>query len=199
MTTTTRIRSTLSFSLAGRRAESALKVAGVVGFALLTALAAQATVPIPGTPVPMTLQSLSVTLAALTLGGRLGALSMSLYLLLGMAGLPVYADASGGLHTTLGATGGYLLGFILAQPIMARAARTRTGAYAGWKGLVAALVLGHAVIFALGVFWLKIRLGFDWASALDGGLWPFLPGTLIKGAAAFFLGLIVTPRTCLRG
>ncbi len=198
MTTTTRSHSILSFNPTGARVESALKVAGVVGFALLTALSAQAVVPIPGTPVPMTLQTLSVTVAALTLGGRLGALSMTLYLLLGMIGLPVYADASGGLHATLGATGGYLLGFILAQPIMAHAARTPTGAYAGWKGLLAALVLGHAAIFALGVLWLKIRLDLDLASAFDLGLWPFLPGSLIKGAAAFLLGLLVTPWVCRR-
>lgn len=189
----------LPLGLNARKVELGLQVTGVVGFALLTALCAQVTIPIPGTPVPVTLQTLGVTLAALTLGGRLGAMSMALYVLLGMVGLPVYADASGGWHVVIGATGGYLLGFVLAQPLMARAARTQTGAYAGWRGVVTALVVGHLVIFACGVAWLKLQLGLEWAAALDQGLWPFLPGSLVKGGAALFAGLLVAPWACRRG
>lgn len=189
----------LPLGLNARKLDIALQVTGVVGFALLTALCAQVTIPIPGTPVPVTLQTLGVTMAALALGGRLGLMSMGLYVLLGVVGFPVYADASGGWHVVIGATGGYLLGFILAQPLMARAARTPTGAYAGWRGVVTALVVGHVVIFACGVTWLKLRLGLAWPTALDQGLWPFLPGSLVKGGAALFAGLLVAPWACRRG
>lgn len=190
---------TLPLGLNARKLDIALRVTGVVGFALLTALCAQVTIPIPGTPVPVTLQTLAVTVAALTLGGRLGALSMGLYVLLGMVGLPVYADASGGVNVVIGATGGYLLGFILAQPLMARSLRTGQGAYAGWRGVVTALVVGHLVIFACGVVWLQLQLGLGWALALDQGLWPFLPGSVVKGGAALFAGLLVAPWACRRG
>lgn len=189
----------MPLGLNARKIDVALQATGVAGFALLTALCAQVTIPIPGTPVPVTLQTLAVTMAALTLGGRLGALSMGLYVLLGMMGLPVYADASGGLNVVIGATGGYLLGFILAQPLMARSVRTGAGAYAGWRGVVTALVVGHLVIFACGVAWLNLQLGLGWAAALDQGLWPFLPGSLVKGGAALFAGLLVAPWACRRG
>lgn len=179
--------------LDSRKGIALTRAVGVVGFALLTALCAQVTIPIPGTPVPVTLQTLAVTLAALTLGGRYGAMSMGLYVLLGMAGVPVYAEASGGWQVVWGATGGYLLGFVLAQPFMAAAARAGTGQLAGWRGVLTALVVGHIVIFALGVTWLKLRMGTEWATALNQGLWPFLPGSLVKGGVAFFAGLLIAP------
>lgn len=190
---------TIPLGLNARRADLALRATGVLGFALLTAVFAQVAIPIPGTPVPVTLQTLAVTMAAFALGGRLGALSMGLYVLIGMAGFPVYANGDGGWEASFGATGGFLLGFILAQPVMAWAARTPDGRYAGWRGVVTALVVGHVVIFTLGVGWLKLSLGVAWPAALDMGLWPFLPGSLVKGGAALFFGLLVAPWMCRRG
>lgn len=179
-------------------ADFALKVALVVGFALLTALAAQASIYLPGTPVPITLQTLTVTLAALTLGPRLGAVSMALYITLALVGLPVLAEAKSGYQIVIGATGGYLLGFILAQPVIAYAARNGK-AFGGAKGLIASMVLGYAVIFACGVLWLALRMNLSFPEALKQGFWPFLPGTIVKSLAAFMVGFAVTPWAIKRG
>ncbi|MDX2116458.1 MAG: biotin transporter BioY, partial [Planctomycetota bacterium] len=157
-------------------ADLALRAAGVVGFAALTALASQWSIPVPGTPVPMTLQTLAVTLCAFTMGPRLGLMSMLLYFAAAAAGAPVLADGAGGWNTAIGATGGYLLGFMLAQPVMAFAARNGK-AFGGAKALLAALVMGNATIFAAGVTWLAIHQNLSLADALDQGLWPFLPGS----------------------
>ena len=100
------------------RSGLAAAAAGVIGFALLTALGAAVRIPLPFTPVPITLQTLFVLLAGVTLGPRLGAASMAFYLLLGTAGYHVFAGSERcGLQTIFGPTGGYLLGFLLAQPL----------------------------------------------------------------------------------
>lgn len=162
-----------------------------VVFVLVLALAARVSLTIPGTPVPITLQTLVVTLAAFTLGARWGMLSMVLYWLLGGLGAPVFAEGASGWQSALGPTGGYLLGFVLAQPVMAAVAR-KDGAFAGGRGLIAALVLGSAVIMASGVTWLAIAIG-DLSLALSQGLWPFLPGMVIKSAVALGLGYFLVP------
>lgn len=176
----------------------ALKVFGVVGFAALTAAAAQASIPVAGTPIPMTLQTLAVTLCALTMGPRLGAMSMLLYLGAAAAGAPVLAESSGGWASVIGASGGYLIGFVLAQPVMALAARNGK-AFGGAKGLIASLVLGNVVVFTCGVLWLALYMKEGWSEALADGLWPFLPGTVIKSAAAFILGFGLVPWSIKRG
>lgn len=177
------------------------RAAGVVVLAMLTAACAQVTIPVPGSPVPVTLQTFSVVLAGLTLGPRLGAASMTLYALMGLLGLPVYADASGGLRVALGATGGYLAGFVVAAACAGMVARMGRGAPGGAAGrtpsagaLVLAALAANVLVFALGVPWLKMVLACDWGTALDKGLWPYLPGTLVKipmsVAAAAGLGVM---------
>ncbi len=172
----------------------ALRAAAVVGFALLTALAAQVAFPIPGTPVPVTLQTLAVTLAAVTLGPRFGALSMALYLALGLLGAPVFADASSGPSILFGATGGYLLAFLLVPPLTAFALRSNdTNAATGWRGVLAQVILANLVIFTLGVAWLAVFADLTLSDALTKGLYPFLPGTIIKSAIALGLGTAIAP------
>lgn len=165
-------------------------VAGVVLFAALTAVSAQVAIPLPETPVPITLQSLVVVLAGITLGPRLGAASMIFYLLLGMAGYHVFALQRWGLATLAGATGGYLLGFVLAQPAVGLLCRPGRRA---WLGVLLATVVGNAVIFACGVLWLKLWLAVDLWRALELGLWPFLPGTALKGVLTIALGCALLP------
>ena len=101
------------------RTADVLLVAGGAG---LTALCAQIAIPVPGSPVPITGQTFAVCLVSAALGLRRGVASMSLYLVLGLIGLPVYSDASSGMHVVLGATGGYLVGFVLAAAVMGWAA-----------------------------------------------------------------------------
>src|SRR3954467_8614038 len=97
----------------------------VLGAALLTALCAQVSIPVPGSPVPITGQTFAVLLCGAALGANRGAAAMGLYLLLGVVGLPVYADADSGVHVVWGATGGYLVGFVIAGYVVGRLAEAR--------------------------------------------------------------------------
>ena len=161
---------------------------------------------VPENPyVPITLQTFGVLLTGASLGFRRGLASSGLYLLLGVVGLPVFAaDPETGIHPTgiarlatytdghlvLGSTGGYLIGFVAAAAIVGRLAEL------GWDrkvgGAVAAMLIGEVVIFALGVAWLTAAIALaipapvDAAlqSALQFGLWPFLPGDALKLLAA---------------
>ncbi|MBL8746866.1 MAG: biotin transporter BioY [Phycisphaerae bacterium] len=179
-------------------ADFLLKVIGVLGFAALTGLAAQIAVPLPGTPVPMTLQTLAVTLAAFTLGARLGTVSMVVYIAAAAAGLPMLSKGGSGVTEILGATGGYLIGFVVSQPVMALSARNGKG-FGGAKGLISSLVLGSVVILGCGVLWQMMWLKWDFSTALSRGVWPFLPGDVVKSAAAFVLGFGLVPWACKRG
>ncbi len=152
----------------------------VVGASLVTMVAAQVAIPLPWTPVPITGQTFAVLLVGATLGARRGALAMLLYLAEGAAGLPVFAGLSGGVTTLFGPTGGYLLAFPLAAFV--------TGALAerGWDRrfvtMLAAMLLGGATIFALGLAVLSRFVPGDqlvWA-----GLLPFVPGDLLKSSLA---------------
>lgn len=157
----------------------------MLGFALATALAAQCKLPVPGTPVPLTLQTLVVVLAGVSLGPTLGVTSMLLYLLLGSIGYHAFAVGGTGAEALSGPTAGYLVGFVLAQPILGRLTRPDRRS---WPWLVAALLAGHAVIFVAGLAWLAISLRVDVAAALALGLWPFVPGTIVKTLVALPLG-----------
>lgn len=175
-------------AVAGRRITlhgAARAAAGVVFFALLTAASARLALPLPNTPVPVTLQTLAVVLTGAALGPWLGAASMSLYLLLGLAGLDVFAAPRAAGAPLLGVTGGYLLGFIAAQPIVAWLTRGAQRPLARRTADAAlACLAGHATIFALGVPWLAAWLHVGLPEALALGLWPFIPGTLVKTLAA---------------
>lgn len=161
------------------------QVAGVLGFAVLTALSAKVAIPLGFTPVPITLQTGAVLLAGVALGQRLGLLSMLLYLALGTIGLAVFAESKWGFETVLGATGGYLVGFVAAQfAINATLARFDRCP----RALLGALLAGHAAIFACGLPWLAMYMGYGVNQTFANGLVPFLPGMLIKTALAFGLG-----------
>jgi len=153
-------------------ASAALVVVGSV----LTALAAQVSIPLPFTPVPITGQTFAVLLVGAALGSRRGAASMALYLAEGLAGLPVFAGGKAGLAVLLGPTGGYLIGFIAAAFV--------TGWFAerGWDRrpltTTLAMVLGNVVIYLFGVSWLSVFVGVAKAPLL--GMIPFLPGDLLK-------------------
>jgi len=182
----------------GTSARVLLGGAGVVGFALATALGARLPgIPVPPLDVPITLQTLAVGLCGLTLGARLGMLSMALYLLLGLLGAPVFADGGSGVSYAFGLTGGYLLGFIAAQPVIAVLGRmaSEQGRWARHAGVFGAVVAGHAVIFLLGVTWAKLVRDLSpglepatWAVAWTGGCLIFLPGMVLKSGIAGVCG-----------
>jgi biotin transport system substrate-specific component len=152
----------------------------VVGFSLLTALAAQVVLPLPFTPVPLTGQTFAVLLTGALLGPRLGALAMLAYLAEGAAGLPFFRGGAGGVGHLSGATAGYLLAFPAAAYVTGYLAER------GWDRrfltAAAAMALGSLVILACGWAWLALTFGGTQAFRL--GVAPFLPGDVIKIALA---------------
>jgi biotin transport system substrate-specific component len=159
----------------------------------LVALAAQVAVPIPGTPVPVTLQPLAVLIVGGLLGPALGASSLVLYLLLGAAGLPVFTPFGlPGLARLIGPTGGYLLAYPLAAAIVGRLA-TDPGRQPGVARLSLAAFAGLALIHLGGLAQLVLLTGSG-AAALQLGTLPFLLSDLGKLAiAVLFLRPFVSP------
>ena len=168
----------LADALPGARVRDALLVAAG---ALLTVLGAQIAIQIPPSPVPVTGQTLAVVIAGSALGARRGAASQLLYVLLGLA-LPVYADGASGPDVLWGATGGYLVGFVLAAALIGRAAELG----ADRRPLLAFLTFcgGQLAIFGIGVPWLKVATAMSWSDAIYNGFALFIVGGLIKAAVA---------------
>jgi biotin transport system substrate-specific component len=157
----------------------------VAGGALLTGVAAQLAFSVPWTPVPYTLQTGAVLLVGTALGAMRGVLSMLFYVLLGAAGLPMFSQASGGVDHLLGATGGYLIGFIAAAALVGKLAEDRwdrTGMRAA--GLMLA---GTLVIYAMGVPVLALAYPMDFGTALRLGALVFVPWDVAKVVAAALL------------
>ncbi|MGI8648082.1 MAG: biotin transporter BioY [Acidimicrobiales bacterium] len=154
-------------------------IALVLAGAGLVGLTAQLAVPIPGTPVPVTGQTFAVLLIGAALGTIRGAASLITYLLIGLAGVPWFAEGNSGF---VNPTFGYLIGFILAGAAVGKLAER--GADRSVVRILGAMVLGNVIIFAIGVSWLMgvthIGLAEGWAQ----GVQPFLIGGAIKTALA---------------
>lgn len=175
----------------GERISSrARHVALVVAGALLIALTANLWVPIPGSPVPLTGQTFSVLLVGGALGLRRGLLATALYLVLGFF-LPVYAEQASGVgriasfdggSLVLGATGGYLLGFVLAAAVVGRLAELGWDRHLG--GALGAMAIGNVLIYVVGLPWLIAATGLTPQAAVANGLTPFLITDAIKLAVA---------------
>lgn len=146
-------------------------------------VAAMAQLSIPLQPVPVTGQTFAVLLVGMLLGSRRGALALTVYLLEGLAGLPVFAEARSGLVTVLGPTGGYIVGFIAAAWLVGMLAE-RGFDRSLWKTL-AAMFSGSVVIYLFGLAWLSTIVGLE--NAPIYGLYPFLLGDALKVAVAALL------------
>ncbi|NHZ71255.1 MAG: biotin transporter BioY, partial [Proteobacteria bacterium] len=159
----------------------------MTGFALLTALAAQIVIPVPGTPVPITGQTFVVLLAGAALGSRAGAGSQLIYWLMGAAGLPFYAEAAGGWSAAIGSTGGYLFGFVVAAWAIGYLAER--GQDRKVSTAIPAFLAGNAIIYLIGVTWLFISIPAieSISGALIAGFVPFVVGDLVKIIAAGLL------------
>jgi biotin transport system substrate-specific component len=170
-------------SIASPAAWRSVRVLSALFLAALTAASAQVSFPLPFTPVPFTLQPLVVLLGAAALGSRLGAISQALYLLAGMAGLPVFAfapDLPQGAARLFGPTGGYLLAFPIAAFVTGWMAER--GFDRRYLTAVAAMGAGLAAIFIGGVAWLSATVG--WSAAIATGLYPFIVVDVMKVVAA---------------
>lgn len=163
-------------------------VALVAGFALLTAVAAQVSIPLGFTPVPITGQTFAVLLAGGALGASRGASSQLLYVALGALGLPFYADGQGGWDIATGSTAGYFVGFIVAAGVIGF--MSEHGQDRHLFTAVPAFIAGTAVIYACGTVWLAASIdvpltaGAGKPSAIAYGVAPFLVGDLVKAALA---------------
>jgi biotin transport system substrate-specific component len=170
---------------------SRLTLVGIVGFAAAVAAASQIAIPLPGTPVPFTLQPMLVILAGMWLGPVAGASSMVLYLALGAVGLPVFTPIGApGIARFLGPTGGYLIAYPAAAFIAGTLARRATG----FGGRFVAGVAGIVVIFVGGIAQLWL-LDASLVRALQLGLTPFAALDLVK---AFIAAGISGPRVARR-
>ena len=174
------------------RFRTAEQAGAVLFVTVLTAIAAQISIPLPFTPVPFTLQPMVVLVGAAALGSRLGWTSQVLYLALGLAGLPVFAASPllpQGVARLAGPTGGYLM----AYPFAAFAAGwlAERGFDRRYLTAVAAMLAGLAIVYAGGVVWLTLVTTQSLAAALATGFYPFVLADLLKllVAAAVMPGL----------
>ena len=150
----------------------------ILGGALFLALCAQISFELPFTPVPITLQTFGVLLIGASYGAWRGGLTAAVYLLMGTVGLPVFADRSHGLDVVIGATGGYLVGFVVAAAVVGWLAQRQWDRR--FSSAVAAMLTGTVIIYVLGLAWLKQDQGLDLATTFEYGLYPFVPGDLLK-------------------
>ncbi|WP_037906862.1 biotin transporter BioY [Actinacidiphila yeochonensis] len=165
---------------ASTAARARLRDAGLVlGGAALTGLAAQLSVPVPGSPVPVTGQTFAALLVGAALGSRRGAASLGLYAVAGMAGLPWFAGASSGWSMP---TLGYVLGMVLASAVVGGLARR--GGDRTVLRTAGVMLLGSAVVYAVGVPYLAHAAHLSAGQAFRLGLRPYLLGDALKAALA---------------
>jgi biotin transport system substrate-specific component len=150
----------------------------VVAGAGFVALAAQIEIHLGFTPVPITAQTFAVLLVGTALGPLLGTLSLALYVAVGLLGAPVYAGGEGGWEWMEGATGGYLIGFVVAAGVAGLLAERQ------WdrriSTAVAAMLTGNVIIYLFGLPWLAHVVDYGWQQTFEAGLYPFVVGDLMK-------------------
>ena len=170
----------------------AVRVASVLFITVLTAAAAQISFPLPFTQIPFTFQPMVVLIGGLVLGSKLGFTSQVLYLMAGIAGLPVFATSATlppGLLRLVGPSGGYLMAYPLAAFVVGSLAER--GFAKRYASSVAAMLVGLAVIYASGTLWLayfarlaSANAAVGLSTALATGVYPFVLADLVKLAAA---------------
>ncbi|MFB7994028.1 biotin transporter BioY [Streptomyces sp. NPDC056002] len=160
-------------------------IALVLGGAALTGIAAQIAVPVPGSPVPVTGQTFAALLVGTALGARRGFLSLAVYALVGMAGMPWFAQGTSGASS---ASFGYVIGMLLASTVVG--ALARRGGDRSVLRTAGTMVLGSALIYAVGVPYLAAATGMTFTQAVAAGLTPFLIGDAVKAALA--MGVLPT-------
>lgn len=163
-----------------------IKTIAIVG--LMTALICvlgPLSIPLPFSPVPISLTNLAIYFTIYVIGTKRGTLSYLIYLLIGFAGLPVFSAFTGGPGKLLGPTGGYLIGFIFMALICGFfIEKWPVKLYLHFAGMV----IGTAVCYVFGTVWLAYQAGMSFSAALAAGVIPFIPGDLAKIVIAMLLG-----------
>lgn len=157
----------------------------------ITCILAPLSIPIPVSPVPISLTNLVLLISVYILGWKDASISFIIYLLLGLAGLPVFSGFSGGLGKIAGPTGGYLAGFIFMTVIAGLAVDIFSGRR---LPAVIGMALGTAVAYAFGTAWLAIQMDLTFISALSIGVLPYLAGDTLKIILAVIAGPMLQKR-----
>jgi len=157
-------------------------VALISGGVLFLALLAQIAIPVPGSPVPVTGQTLGVLLLGTTYGASLGASTFAFYLLAGIAGAPIFAQHSFGIAKVTGATGGYLIGMLVATYFLGLIARKSLDRE--FLTALPSMLFASAITFTFGLLWLHQFTGQSWKWTIQAGLTPFIIGEVLKIAIA---------------
>ena len=164
------------------RSSAITKALLITGGAIFLGTLAQIAIPVPGSPVPVTGQTLGVLLLATAYGANMGAATFALYLAIGFAGAPVFAGHGHGIERLVGPTGGYLVGMLISSWVL--------GALAGRKwdqklfSAISTMLIGDLIIFSFGLIWLHQYTGKDWVWTFSAGLTPFIFGEVLKIAIA---------------
>ena len=174
---TTTLRATV-FPRSTVMTKAGFVIAGVAFLSLL----AQIAIPVPGSPVPVTGQTLGVLLLATSYGATLGTTTFLFYLLVGALGVPVFANGGSGLDRIVGATGGYLVGMLLTSALLGYLGGRKWDQK--FKTALPAMLIGNVLTFALGLLWLNQVTGKDWACTISAGFTPFIIGEFLKIAIA---------------
>jgi biotin transport system substrate-specific component len=162
------------FPRLGLFADAVLVLAGTG----LVAACAQISVNLGFTPVPVTGQTFAVVLVGASLGAVRGTASLLLYLWLGVAGAPIYAHHAHGWEVITSASGGYIVGFVLAAAVTGRLAERRWDRR--FSSSVSAMLTGNVIIYLVGLPWLAVVLNTNLEQTLEYGLYPFVPGDVFK-------------------
>lgn len=192
-------RARLRFFRFRHQADFAQNLALALGLAAITGLAAQVQIVLPFTPVPITLTTFAVLLTGVVLGARWGGASQALYVGIGAAGVPWFAGAGGGLGVIFGATGGYIIGFILAATFVGFFTDRYVRARRVHRLFGVLLVANFIVIYSVGLPWL-----FGWLTLIQGttpslldlltmGLFPFIPGDIVKLLVVLAIAKVIIP------
>ena len=157
--------------------KSATRALLVTSFIIMTALGAYIRIPLPFTPVPITLQTLFVLLSGAFLGKRFGLFAQASYVGLGVLGVPIFQGYGYGLLHILGPTGGYLVGFMASAFLIGTLLKKKEQSL---LFTVLVMTMGTLVIYIFGISWIAISLKTGLLKALTFGFFPFLPGAIFK-------------------
>ena len=166
---------------------SGFTVQELTTMALLAALlcvSSYISIQLPISAVPITAQTLIINLIALLLKPKKGGITVIVWILLGVVGLPVFSGGKSGIGTITGPTGGFIIGYI-AVAIIVALVRGRKNKV--WRNMVAVIAVGIPVLYAVGVPWYKVSMSLDWKTAFLTGMVPYLIGDVIKCVAAVYL------------
>lgn len=167
----------------------ALALIGVM--AAVTCILGPLSIPLPFSPVPISLTNLAVYFSVYVLGMKKGSISYVIYLLIGLVGIPVFSSFTGGPGKLLGPTGGYLIGFLFMAVICGFFIdKWPDKRYMGFLGMA----IGTLVCYLFGTVWLAYQAELSFSAALTAGVIPFIPGDIIKMLIAMFIGPEIVKR-----